>query len=209
MKDNIGFRERIEENIEFWISIVLAIGVAIWVAIYAPGDPKDRVVYAVEYGALVIVFLFGFMVLAAIASGKIDISSLLEEKGSASGGASMSRFQFLIFTFVVAISLLLIVVSSKAFPNEVPVGILTLLGISASTYAVSKAIQSGSSDGASGDGSSDDGSSGNGDGSAPPPGGTVTHTTVVASPEAGGAVTHTTVINPPANPNPPGGNPQG
>src|SRR5260370_18925488 len=119
MKEGCGFRERVENNIEFWMRIVLAIGVAIWVAIAAPGDPKDRVVYAVEYGALVIVFLFGFMVLAAIASGKIDISSLLEEKNSSGGGASMSRFQFLIFTFVVAISLLLIVVSDKAFPKEV------------------------------------------------------------------------------------------
>ena len=85
-----------------------------------PAIAKDRVVYAVEYGALVIVFLFGFMVLAAIASGKIDISSLLEEKGSGTGGASMSRFQFLIFTFVVAISLLLIVVSKSDFSERNP-----------------------------------------------------------------------------------------
>jgi hypothetical protein len=145
------------------------------------------------------------MVLAAIASGKIDISSLLEEKGSPDGGASMSRFQLLIFTFVVAISLLLIVVSKSDFPKEVPVGVLTLLGISASTYAVSKGIQS----------SSGDASSGDGEGPPPPPGGTVTHTTVVASPEAGGAVTHTTVVNPSTNAanaqqaaNPVTGNPQ-
>jgi hypothetical protein len=187
------------KNGEFWASMALAIGVAVWVAIYGPGDPKDRVVYAFEYGALVIIFLFGFMVLAAIASGKIDISSLLEEKGSATGGASMSRFQFLIFTFVVAISLLLIVVSRSDFPKEVPVGVLTLLGISASTYAVSKGIQSSTTDISSSD--EEEGP--------PPPGGTVTHTTVVASPQAGGAVTHTTVVNaprtaaiaqPPANP---------
>jgi len=200
------------DNIEFWASLVLAIVVAFVVAIVVPGNPDKKVVWAIEYGALVITFLFGFMVLAAIASGKIDISSLLEEKGSPDGGASMSRFQLLIFTFVVAISLLLIVVSKSDFPKEVPVGILTLLGISASTYAVSKGIQSGSSN----DSSSDDGSSGNGDGPPPPPGGTVTHTTVVASPEAGGAVTHTTVINPSTNAanaqqaaNPPAGNPQG
>ena len=182
------------DNIEFWASLILAIVVAFFVAIGVHGDPDRKVVYAIEYGALVITFLFGFMVLAAIASGKIDISSLLEEKGSSGGGASMSRFQLLIFTFVVAISLLLIVVSKSDFPKDVPVGVLTLLGISASTYAVSKGIQSGSSDSGSGDDSS-----GNGDGPPPPPGGTVTHTTVVASPETGGAVTHTTVINPSTN----------
>jgi hypothetical protein len=173
------------DNIEFWASLVLAVVVAFVVAILVPGDPDKKVVWAIEYGALVITFLFGFMVLAAIASGKIDISGLLEEKGSTSGGASMSRFQLLIFTFVVAISLLLIVVSKADFPKVVPAGILTLLGISATTYAVSKGIQSGGSD---------DGSDGDG-GGPPPPGGTVTHTTVVASPEAGGAVTHTTVVN--------------
>jgi hypothetical protein len=184
-----------KNNIEFWASLVLAVVVAFVVAVVVPGDPDKKVVWAIEYGALVITFLFGFLVLAAIASGKIDISSLLEEKGSPDGGASMSRFQLLIFTFVVAISLLLIVVSKSDFPKEVPVGVLTLLGISASTYAVSKGIQSGSSD----DGSGGDG---DGDGPPPPPGGTVTHTTVVASPEAGGAVTHTTVVNPPATGNP-------
>jgi len=54
----------------------------------------------------------------------------------------MSRFQLLIFTFVIAFSIFLMIVSSKPmrFPN-VPAEILTLLGISASTYAVSKGIQ--------------------------------------------------------------------
>jgi archaellum biogenesis protein FlaJ (TadC family) len=179
-----------KDNVEFWASLVLAVVVAFVVAILVPGDPDKKVVWAIEYGALVITFLFGFMVLAAIASGKIDISGLLEEKGSTSGGASMSRFQLLIFTFVVAISLLLIVVSKSDFPRVVPAGILTLLGISASTYAVSKGIQSGSSD----DRRDDDG-----DGSPPAQGGTVTHTTVVAPPEAGGVVTHTTVVGPPTN----------
>jgi hypothetical protein len=72
------------------------------------------------------------------------------------------------------------------FPKDISAGVLTLLGISASTYAVSKGIQT---------------SSGNGDGVAGPVphSGGVTHTTVVAPPAAGGAVTHTTVVNPPAD----------
>lgn len=173
------------KTIEFWASLVGAIGVAFIIAILVPGKADDKVVCAIEYGALVITFLFGFMVLAAIASGKIDIGRLLEEKGSNGGGASMSRFQLLIFTFVVAISLLLIVVSTHDFPKEIPAGVLTLLGISASTYAISKGIQGG----------------GNGNGAAAPApkAGNVTHTTVVAPPEAGGTVTHTTVVSPPTN----------
>ena len=172
------------KNLQFWACLVLAVVAAFIIAIWVPGDPKDKVVAAMEYGALIITFLFGFMVLAAIASGTIDISALLEEK-SGTGGASMSRFQFLVFTFVVAICLLLIVVYNHKFPDDIPAGVLTLLGISASTYAVSKGIQTGASIG-----------NGNGNGAAPPPLGGVTHTTVVAPPEAGGVVTHTTVVSP-------------
>jgi hypothetical protein len=174
-------------NPEFWASLLLAMVAAFVIAIWVPGQADQKVVHAIEYAGLVITFLFGFMILAAIASGKIDISRILEEKGSAGGGASMSRFQLLIFTFVVAIGLLLIVVNNHDFPKEIPAGVLTLLGISATTYAVSKGIQTGAGNG-NGDGAS----------SSPPVGG-VTHTTVVAPPVGGGSVTHTTVVNPPAN----------
>jgi hypothetical protein len=70
--------------------------------------------------------------------GKIDLSSLLSE---ANGSASMSRFQLLIFTFVVAVSLFYLVEKNQdaKFP-DIPSGVLTLLGISASTYAVGKGI---------------------------------------------------------------------
>ena len=49
------------------------------------------------------------------------------------------------FTFVISLSLFLVIVSGKngkpAFPDSIPGGILTLLGISGSSYAVGKAIQ--------------------------------------------------------------------
>ncbi len=75
------------KNLQFWACLVLAVVAAFIIAIWVPGDPKDKVVAAMEYGALIITFLFGFMVLAAIASGTIDISALLEEKAG-TGGAS-------------------------------------------------------------------------------------------------------------------------
>jgi hypothetical protein len=128
------------KNIEFVISIVLTVGTAFVIAMWVPGDGNVKLKLAFEYGMLVLLFLFGFMVLAAIASGKIDISELLTEDG---GGASMSRFQLLIFTFVIALSFFLIVVCNCTFP-EVPANVLALLGISATTYGVSKGIQAGS-----------------------------------------------------------------
>lgn len=81
--------------------------------------------------------LLGFTVLVWIWQEKIDLSDLVNE---ANGQASMSRFQLLIFTFVIAVSLFEVVENRTTTFPEIPSGILTLLGISASTYAVSKGI---------------------------------------------------------------------
>lgn len=86
----------------------------------------------------------GLEILWLIFDGTIDLSRLISE---ANGDASMSRFQFLVFTFVISLSLFLVIVSGKngdgkpAFPDSIPGGILSLLGISGSSYAVGKAIQ--------------------------------------------------------------------
>lgn len=102
-----------------------------------------------------VIGLFALAVLWRIATGQINLNLLISENG---GGASMSRFQLLIFTFVVGLSFFLIVVSNaRIFESspaashtstpsgtplpDVPGGVLGLLGISASSYTVSKAIQ--------------------------------------------------------------------
>lgn len=142
--------EKESSTIEFIISVIATIAVAFVIAIWVPTpdhDPAKKVQLALAYSMLVLLFLFGFFVIAAIASGKIDISQLLTESD---GKASMSRFQLLIFTFVIGISFFLVVVSSNKFP-DVPNQVLTLLGISASTYGVSKGIQASMTGGSAGD----------------------------------------------------------
>src|SRR5215467_12009179 len=130
--------------ISFLIAIVLAVAVAFAIAFWGPGNSQmEKAKVALAYGMLILLFMFGFLILAAIAIGAINISNILEEKGpggSPSGGASMSRFQLMIFTFVIGLSFFLIVISKGDFP-EVTAGVLTLLGISATTYGVSKGIQ--------------------------------------------------------------------
>lgn len=156
------------------ICLILAITAVVIVYFSVPGDPLYRLTVIVGYVILILLFFIGLMVLIAIATGKIDLSLLLTESG---GGASMSRFQLLIFTFLIAFSLFLMIVSSgtcgtsggfrtaagrpgafgKAGPLSglatsgpcapmkfpaIPSEVLLLLGISASTYAVSKGIQS-------------------------------------------------------------------
>jgi len=96
--------------------------------------------------------LIGVAILYNVFIGKIDLSGLISEPN---GDASMSRFQLLVFTFVIAASLFLIIASAgppPAFPKDIPNGILVLLGISASSYLVSKGIQTSSPEGLSGRG---------------------------------------------------------
>ena len=113
------------------------------------------------YVICVLVAVIGLVVVWKIATGQIDISKILTEKNSTAGGAaSMARFQLLIFIFVIAISFFLVVISNikiiqarpgdRGLPGlpEVPRGVLALLGISASSYAVGKAIQHGAGTGA-------------------------------------------------------------
>jgi hypothetical protein len=147
-------------NPEYFVSVALAVVAAFIIAIWVPGDGALKVKLAISYGGLILLFLFGFMVLAAIASGKIDISGILMEKDSTVPGsslASMSRFQLLVFTFVIAMSFFLIVVSTGKFPEKIPTEVLTLLGISATTYAVSKGIQAGARTNAGNGGAADRG----------------------------------------------------
>jgi len=98
-----------------------------------------NIVTAVAWVTLTFVALLGVAIIWNIFTGKIDLTRLISEP---SGDASMSRFQLLIFTFVIALSLFLIVSSSRE-PNfpDISGGVLTLLGISASSYLVSKGIQ--------------------------------------------------------------------
>lgn len=124
------------------MAVAIVLVVATIVALYRPGTSAEmaqRLSLAIGYGLAILVFLFGAAILFEIATGNMDLSTLLSESG---GGASMSRFQLLIFTFVIALSLFSIVVKDGKFP-PIPSEVLTLLGISATTYGVSKGIQAG------------------------------------------------------------------
>jgi hypothetical protein len=132
------------KTLEFVLLIVLTVLIAFAIALWVPGDPMGKLKLAIAYGGLIMIFLFGFMVLAAMASGRIDLSQLLEEKGT--GGASMGRFQLLIFTFVIGMSFFLVVLCGCKMP-DIPTNVLALLGVSATTYGVGKGIQAASNDG--------------------------------------------------------------
>jgi hypothetical protein len=91
----------------------------------------------------VILLGFGAVVLGMIMTGQIDLSDILVESNeNGSKKASLSRLQFLIFSFVIAGLYLVICVESGTFV-DVPPGVLILLGISGGSYVASKGIGKG------------------------------------------------------------------
>lgn len=92
-----------------------------------------------QWALISIIVAFALIVLIKIYTNQIDLESLLNESGT--GKASMSRFQFLIFTFVIAGLYLTLSLESGTLV-EVPNGALLLLGISAGGYLVGKGVKS-------------------------------------------------------------------
>ncbi|MGY0714677.1 hypothetical protein [Azospirillum argentinense] len=93
---------------------------------------------AVGFVVLAVLGVYGFVVIRRMWSGAIDLRYLISESD---GKASISRFQFLIFTFVVAGSLLAVTLTRGAFPVSIPQEVLWLLGISTLGYIGGKTVQ--------------------------------------------------------------------
>jgi uncharacterized BrkB/YihY/UPF0761 family membrane protein len=93
----------------------------------------------------ILVGAFALAIIFKMVKGDINLMYLI---AGVDGDASLSRFQFLIFTFVIALGLFLIILSQSpvpAFPATVPGGILALLGISGGSYVTSKAVDANAS----------------------------------------------------------------
>jgi uncharacterized BrkB/YihY/UPF0761 family membrane protein len=105
-----------------------------------PPDPNFHLL-ALVMGWIVTVLIaaFALAIIYLMIKGDINLMYLI---AGADGDASLSRFQFLIFTFVIALGLFLIVLSRNppAFPDSISGGILALLGISGGSYVTSKAV---------------------------------------------------------------------
>ena len=119
-----------------WIGLAVVVIITLFL-FYGKGTEMERLKLAAFYAAIVVTLLYALVVLTAIATGEISLANRLTESG---GGASMSRFQLLIFTLIIAMCFVLIVVCKCEFP-KIPPEVLELLGVSATTFAVSKGIQ--------------------------------------------------------------------
>lgn len=90
----------------------------------------------IGYAITGVLVLIAGVVTWKIFTNRINLDRLIAE---ADGKASLSRFQFLIFTFVVAGVFLLLSIESGTFV-DIPNNVLWLLGISGGSYVVSKGI---------------------------------------------------------------------
>jgi hypothetical protein len=99
----------------------------------------ELLMLAVGWILAAFVGILGGVVLWGMITGRINLDKLISEPD---GDASLSRFQFMVFTFVIAMSVFVITISKSPpqFP-EIPTSVLALLGISAGSYVVSKGIQ--------------------------------------------------------------------
>jgi hypothetical protein len=94
--------------------------------------------------AITIILLgFAALVLWKLYKEPLALNGLLSEPPGPNGEvkASLARFQFLIFTFVIAGLYLLLCIEAGTF-IEIPGNVLALLGISSGTYVVSKTVSS-------------------------------------------------------------------
>ena len=85
----------------------------------------------------IILLLFALLVLWKIYRNEISLDGLLAEGAVPPAKASLSRFQFLIFSFVIAGLYLLLSIEAGTFV-DIPTNVLGLLGISGGSYLVSK-----------------------------------------------------------------------
>jgi hypothetical protein len=92
----------------------------------------------------IIVMVLAFIVLWKIWTDEISLKGLLSETSppgtpASDIKASLSRFQMLVFTFVIAGLFTMLSMAAHGFV-EIPQNVLILLGISGGTYVVSKGV---------------------------------------------------------------------
>jgi hypothetical protein len=76
---------------------------------------KDYLLLVLGAELAVLLFIFGVIVLYAMATDQIKIDKLISEP---SGDASISRFQLLVFTFTIALSFVyLVIIGPGKFPD--------------------------------------------------------------------------------------------
>lgn len=137
-------------NAGFILGFLLLVSALAAYALYVGATPAD--IALVGFAAFsAVVVSFAAAVLWQIIDGKIDLSGIISEPDKVATvnqkpKASLARFQFLIFTFVVAGLFLMLSIEAGSFVN-IPDNVLMLIGLSGGGFIVSKAVGHGKGNG--------------------------------------------------------------
>jgi len=123
------------------VFIIAVIWVSYWAVMKGANATHIAIVGFIAFS--IIIVAFAAAVLWKIVNGDVELAGLVSEPHesdpSRTGKASLSRFQFLIFTFVVAGLFLMLSIETGGFV-DIPTNVLALLGISGGSFIVSKAV---------------------------------------------------------------------
>jgi len=102
---------------------------------------NSQLIATIGFGIIALILLgFAALVLWKVYDNQISLVGLLSEPAGPDGPkASLSRFQFLIFTFVIAGLYLLLSIEAGTFV-DIPTNVLGLLGISGGSFLITKAV---------------------------------------------------------------------
>ena len=102
---------------------------------------NSQLIATIGFGIIALILLgFAALILWKVYDNQISLVGLLSEPaGPDRPKASLSQFQFLIFTFVIAGLYLLLSIEAGTFV-DIPTNVLGLLGISGGSFLISKAV---------------------------------------------------------------------
>lgn len=138
------------EQLFYFVAIIGLLLVVLWGGIWAVQTyeirPSDNAVLGF-LAITAIIVAFAGAILWKIVSGDIPLVGIISEPrydmdgnvNKEPGKASLARFQFLLFTFVVAGLFLMLSIEVGQFVN-IPANVLGLMGISGGSFVLSKAI---------------------------------------------------------------------
>ena len=130
-------------NVLFVVGFVVLVCAIAGFAVFKGATAGDIALIGFVAFSTVIV-AFAAAVLWQIVNGRIDLFGIVSEPDDVARvnrrpKASLSRFQFLVFTFVVAGLFLMLSIESGSFVN-IPENVLVLIGLSGTSFIVSKAV---------------------------------------------------------------------
>lgn len=135
--------QRRTQSVMFILLFLLLVCAATVYALNRGARPIDiAMIGFVAFSAVIVAFAAA--VLWQIIDGKIDLYGIISEPDTVATvnnrpKASLSRFQFLVFTFVIAGLFLMLSIEAGGFVN-IPDNVLILLGLSGGGFVVSKSV---------------------------------------------------------------------